>query len=95
METHNFKLEDSISISSFLKTAELACDANRIHESATLWVILSFVADLIASSLNCGINQIDRTKGINTKVNCSIAGPQHLRFEFIVRSGEPILQKER
>lgn len=61
MKEHTFDPSDPISILGFLTTFKLACDANRIHEGAAMWAMLSFVADLAAASPNSRMVKSDGT----------------------------------
>lgn len=51
MKAHLFDPTDPISIMGFQPAFKHACDMNRIHEGAAMWVLLFFVKAL-ASNLN-------------------------------------------
>lgn len=52
VEAHFFDPSDPISITCFLAKFKVACDTNRIHEEAAMWVLLFFYNNKLATALN-------------------------------------------
>lgn len=51
MKAHFFDTSDPISIIGFLATFKFACDTNRIHERADMWVLYFCEENILASIL--------------------------------------------
>lgn len=61
---HFFDPKDSFSNIGLLATLELACDTNRIHEGAALWVLPYYVCETLANALNCGMCETNKSSHI-------------------------------
>lgn len=52
MQAHFFVLSYHISIIGFLAAFKIACSTNRLDEGVAMWVLLFFVKNALALSLN-------------------------------------------
>lgn len=67
-KVHFFDPQDPISTFTFFVTFKLACDTNKIHESAAMWVLKRFVNETIASALNSRMGTEDQTAWLTATV---------------------------
>lgn len=58
VKAHFFNPTDPISIIAFPFTLKLACDTNRIHEVAAMWVLSLSVKNALATTLNSRMSAV-------------------------------------